>query len=956
MNIMHQEIIKLLKEIDEICKKYDITYYAAGGTTIGAIRHRGFIPWDDDADIYMTRNEFYRFREAFQKEKPEGRVLECLTDNPEYPATIPRYTDDTTSMVGKFHVLNTCSAGMVIDVFILDPVPDDVEKQREYIAKLFIFSDYVMPYYVYSNRADTRYLGMYDEYKKLEEKIGREGVIKKLTEELFSYDDEECNYYVLRWGTLPHVFPKEYFGEPVYYPFEDMQVPLPAMWYEYLVQLYGPKWMYIPDHDDQEAHSHIIDVEHKYTNYLIDADRFIDKKETLDMYLTRKGIVYHRQRYLREFQDYIMEQNVKAGVASQEKYIEHNGFDVPALFEAGEYKKILEIYQKYLDFQFGKSAIGAMRHSYMYRFRNRVYVPLPDDQLYIVLYSLWFTGQFARARTIMDIRKAHGELTPDLVWMDERITLIYQILQQFYTNDYEKAQLLIEKLDETERKKIRDVEKMQLQMDCERLSAEECKARIPQISDVLSKGKYDAEYTKILGDYYYKAGDEDKAKELYLKAEPDLTNGMMLLDISDKYHIAPNYNTPARKTPLTIMQRAQFKMLCEVDDICRENGIQYVLIHKTLWYVWYHRNLPPSSESAIAMTPDQALRFVKAFEKKDRPGRRIEYTLNNPEHSAFGIDYINDNTLTFSWGEPEDDGRPLCLRIHILKIKDRRGLHWKYVRLLDTAQILRERRDKGKLDKWDKDRFTSIFTSPIIAIKGKDKLAQEVFKEYCSMEQDPADPAYYTTLSNGRRNIGKKIPARHIEKTGEIRLYGRSFMIPSDMEEYIPIVYGKYPLRKYKLEDGYPKIMRYIDEEIGIEDFSKAVDRNVTDTEMFARFCEGAAMNETVSEYGKIVEYNMAILFRARDRFQLFLKYMPMKEEILKAYHKQDVEKLDAMFRDYYDAVVENMHTFKLGICFDQEILEAFLWYLEQIEEQGLAEKLKENIPEEHLAPMQILD
>ena len=63
----------MLIEIDQICRKYGITYYAAGGTVIGAARHNGFIPWDDDADLYMTRDEFMRFREAFKTERPENR-------------------------------------------------------------------------------------------------------------------------------------------------------------------------------------------------------------------------------------------------------------------------------------------------------------------------------------------------------------------------------------------------------------------------------------------------------------------------------------------------------------------------------------------------------------------------------------------------------------------------------------------------------------------------------------------------------------------------------------------------------------------------------------------------------------------------------------------------------------------------------------------------------------------
>ena len=56
-----RELYVLIKEIDTICRKYDITYYAEGGSVIGALRHHGFIPWDDDMDIVMTRDNYYKF-------------------------------------------------------------------------------------------------------------------------------------------------------------------------------------------------------------------------------------------------------------------------------------------------------------------------------------------------------------------------------------------------------------------------------------------------------------------------------------------------------------------------------------------------------------------------------------------------------------------------------------------------------------------------------------------------------------------------------------------------------------------------------------------------------------------------------------------------------------------------------------------------------------------------------
>ena len=81
----HQKfLLKLLQEIDDICQKYHITYYLGGGTTIGAVRHEGFVPWDDDADVLMTRNEWKKFVQAFQKEAPKNPCLGFSRNGPPF--------------------------------------------------------------------------------------------------------------------------------------------------------------------------------------------------------------------------------------------------------------------------------------------------------------------------------------------------------------------------------------------------------------------------------------------------------------------------------------------------------------------------------------------------------------------------------------------------------------------------------------------------------------------------------------------------------------------------------------------------------------------------------------------------------------------------------------------------------------------------------------------------------
>lgn len=97
MTSEQKKLFELFLEIHEICVKYDIVYYLAGGTLIGALRHKGFIPWDDDMDIMMTRDEYEKFKIAFQKEKKENRHLVGPDFDRDYPNMFARYADSSSA-------------------------------------------------------------------------------------------------------------------------------------------------------------------------------------------------------------------------------------------------------------------------------------------------------------------------------------------------------------------------------------------------------------------------------------------------------------------------------------------------------------------------------------------------------------------------------------------------------------------------------------------------------------------------------------------------------------------------------------------------------------------------------------------------------------------------------------------------------------------------------------------
>ena len=130
--------LELIKEIDRICRKNKIQYTLDGGTLLGAVRHGGFIPWDDDADIAFKRTEYEKFFEACKKDLNTNKFFlqEHRTDS-EYPWGYSKLRMNGTKLVqiGQEHL--KFNDGIFIDLFIYDNVPDSYISRRVHYFTCF---------------------------------------------------------------------------------------------------------------------------------------------------------------------------------------------------------------------------------------------------------------------------------------------------------------------------------------------------------------------------------------------------------------------------------------------------------------------------------------------------------------------------------------------------------------------------------------------------------------------------------------------------------------------------------------------------------------------------------------------------------------------------------------------------------------------------------------------------
>ncbi len=128
----------IMQKIERICKAHNLTYFAIGGSVLGAVRHQGFIPWDDDIDIAMPRKDYEEFLHYAAEELPQGYFLQTVFTEKNSPFYFTKVRKDNTKFVEDYLKELDIHHGLFVDIFPFDNVPDNaVLKKLHYILCRF---------------------------------------------------------------------------------------------------------------------------------------------------------------------------------------------------------------------------------------------------------------------------------------------------------------------------------------------------------------------------------------------------------------------------------------------------------------------------------------------------------------------------------------------------------------------------------------------------------------------------------------------------------------------------------------------------------------------------------------------------------------------------------------------------------------------------------------------------
>lgn len=137
----HQlKMLEMLKYVDGLCRKHDIPYYLSGGTLLGAVRHQGFIPWDDDLDIILMKKDFRRLLKVLRNEPSDDYVLQCHQTDPYYIAPYAKLRMKNTQIQERNdNDIYYRYKGIYIDIFFLEPAVPFFHYIANHLQNLLIY-------------------------------------------------------------------------------------------------------------------------------------------------------------------------------------------------------------------------------------------------------------------------------------------------------------------------------------------------------------------------------------------------------------------------------------------------------------------------------------------------------------------------------------------------------------------------------------------------------------------------------------------------------------------------------------------------------------------------------------------------------------------------------------------------------------------------------------------------
>ena len=528
MTEKQEYLLKLFREVDEICREHNLRYVLAGGSLIGALRHEGFVPWDDDVDLYMPRSDWEKFVEICKTELPPNREIQCSEVERNYTNSFPRYASTNTCAIHKSQIIGKDCGGEIIDILTLDPIPADDREYEKYRTHMMIYSDLINISVGYSDRWEIP-ASMYLKYLLSYIFLGKKRTLEKLEKIMFSYNEEECDRYAMRWGGCPFLFDKDMMFPVKEGIFEGQKAMIPNKCSDYLIWHYGDEWSYMPPHHSREGHVAVC----------VDGLPYQELREEY-MPKLRKGKLRRDSVFRKFYNMWIAKKSHKVrqeGLALKARTvaldlqgaINESGIKIRELIENRSFHKLSALFGSYYKNQLSADFIGREDYTNIYAFYHPILVEIPDEIFYAAMLTLFYTERVSKAYRILQTRQNLDHLSHEMENLKEVIELFRKAADHYEFHRIAETEQIIENL----LKQYPDHPGF-MKFKCRLLMEKAGENRIEAehfLEKALKLFPEDGYFLKYKADILWMNGEAQKAAEIYLQVKDKTTNGVIWLEM-----------------------------------------------------------------------------------------------------------------------------------------------------------------------------------------------------------------------------------------------------------------------------------------------------------------------------------------------------------------------------------------------------------------------------------------
>lgn len=261
--------LDLLRNFIDICKDNNLRYFLLGGSCLGAVRHKGYIPWDDDIDVGMPRPDYERFLQLAQQELPDHVFVQTHSTDKEYPNNFAKLRNSNTTFIESSIKNLNVNHGIYIDIFPLDGTYSNkfqyklhllkIRLLAKSIARVFNFTHHYTLKEIVARMLSVIYAPTVNYAIKKREKL-----MKKVNYDNASVVANWCGAWAEK-----EIMPKSIFADGITASFDGIEVVIPKEYDKYLTRMYGD-YMELPPEEKRVSHHYneVIDTTKSYKEYI----------------------------------------------------------------------------------------------------------------------------------------------------------------------------------------------------------------------------------------------------------------------------------------------------------------------------------------------------------------------------------------------------------------------------------------------------------------------------------------------------------------------------------------------------------------------------------------------------------------------------------------------------------------------------------------------------------------